>query len=196
MQTMTTKSNTEWNPSITPIEALDDSNRSLPTERIRVSAAIDDEANAKAEKYSGASSTVSGRSAHMLMLQGILGEEACCRLLGCDRDTRVYTDHGDGGVDLEKNSISVNVKTKLHAPPLLMVPEYEDIVCDAYVVCEIPEMTPDTTRREAFDATYDVRIWGVVPSRVVQAIPADRSGPRSDVADRIVAPDQLLMLES
>lgn len=69
---------------------------------------------------------------------GLLGENACAQFFGTPDtvDTEIYADGGDGGVDLQINGATIDVKTvgQHRSDPALTVDVYDQLTADYYVL--------------------------------------------------------------
>lgn len=107
---------------------------------------------------------------------GLLGEAAVARFLGIEDslNIEVYTDGGDGGVDLEYRGASIDVKTvgRHRTDPSLTVDAYEPLTADYYVL---------TSRIGA----VDFRLIGYVPRWFVANAPVQtHQGEQYHIVDQ------------
>lgn len=94
--------------------------------------------------------------------QGKIGEDAVAKPLGAREsiDLEVYTDGGDGGVDLNHRGATIDVKTvgQHRSDPALTVNAYEQLRADYYVLASRISKT-------------DVRLIGYAPRQFVANAP-------------------------
>jgi hypothetical protein len=93
---------------------------------------------------------------------GLLGESGVRNLLGIDEDinTEVYTDGGDGGIDLNYRGATIDVKTvgQHRSDPALTVDAYKPLRADYYALASRISKT-------------DVRLIGYAPRQFVANAP-------------------------
>lgn len=95
-------------------------------------------------------------------IKGLLGEAALAKFLGIESElnVEVYTDGGDGGVDLRYHGASIDVKTvgQHYSDPPLTVDVYESLTADYYVLA-------------SQIGCSDIRLIGYAPRRFVANAP-------------------------
>lgn len=180
-----------WDPTVTALDLYQGA-AALPTEPVTVTREMLNEARQKAAKYP-VDAGVSERHPRSLMLDSVVTEHATTERFGTERDSDVYdAGDGDGGIDHAIGSTTVNTKARRYMPPYLLIPEGEKIIADAYLVCDLPGVDPRASNEELCGREVTVRFWGWVPDYVaVSRECTEETGPRDDVRDRTIYPDEM-----
>lgn len=171
----------------------------LPTYSVTVTDDMVEEARERAEKYDDWA-PIKDCDPVLIHMDGMIGEVAVGQHYGVSRDDDIYDSGGDGGIDIVLHDGTMlhklNVKTRRYYLPYLLVPHWEDIVANHYVLCDLPGVPADAGVEDLRGREVDVRLWGFATEQQIAATRVSYDGPRGDIADRLIHPRDMAVIQS